>query len=102
LYAYYHADADHLDADPIVAIVQAWGALQVHAIGFRAEHLRVVAIALGERVPGVPGERFAEVARRACAWWKVPLLQRERLAASVSEFGSSVPVELRPREEDQS
>jgi hypothetical protein len=101
LYAYHDTDADHLETDPIVGIVQAWGALQVHEHGFRAEHLRVVALALGEPVPGVAGERFAEAARRASAWWKVPLLVRDELAASLSEFGSSIPVELRPREEEE-
>jgi hypothetical protein len=100
LYAYHDTDTDFLEFHPITAIVQAWGLLQVHARGFRAEHLRVVALALGDIEPTVSGERYAEVARRACAWWKVPVLTREGLAASLSEFGSPVPEDLRPQEEE--
>jgi hypothetical protein len=98
IYGYHEPDDEHL-TEPIVAIVQAWGLLQVHPRGFRAEHVRVVALALNPE-PGVAGERFVEVARRASAWWKVPLLTRSEVAASISEFGSSVPIELRPREEE--
>jgi hypothetical protein len=60
-----------------------------------------VAIALGDPEAGVAGERYAEVARRASAWWKVPLLSREELASSLTEFGSPVPEDLRPKEEKE-
>jgi hypothetical protein len=103
LYGYHDADAEHLEVDPIITIVQAWGLLQVHARGFRAEHLRIVALALNDNLdPGVAGERFAEVARRASAWWKVPLLPRDQLARSLTEFGSPVPEHLRPQEGEES
>jgi hypothetical protein len=101
LYAYHDVDAEHLEFHPIAAVVQAWGLLQVHPRGSRAEHLRVVAIALGDPEAGVAGERYAEVARRASAWWKVPLLSREELASSLTEFGSPVPEDLRPKEEKE-
>jgi hypothetical protein len=101
IYAYHDPDAKFLEFHPITAIIQAWGLLQVHARGFRAEHVRVVALALGDLESGVAGERYAEIARRASAWWKVPLLPREQLASSVSEFGSPVPEELRPSEEEE-
>jgi hypothetical protein len=100
LYAYHEADDPHLESAPLIAIVEAWGDLVVHARGFRSEHLRIVALALGEPLPGVQGERLIEAARRANAWWKVPLLRTDDLAVSMSEFGSPVPEELRPQEEE--
>jgi hypothetical protein len=101
LYAYHDAEVEHLDLNPIVGVVVGWGTLMVHATGFRAEHLRVVALAIGLEHPGVAGERYAEVARRACAWWKVPLLEREQLVGSLSEFGSPVPMDLRPQDNEE-
>jgi hypothetical protein len=100
IYGYHDPNDKHL-TEPIVGIVQAWGLLQVHPRGFRAEHVRVVALALSDPEPGVAGERFVEVARRASAWWKVPLLTRSEVVASMSEFGSPVPIELRPQEEKE-
>jgi hypothetical protein len=101
LYGYHEFDGEH-PMWPIIGVVQAWGRLMVHARGFRAEHVRVLALALGDDLdPGVPGERLAEAARRACAWWKVPLLGRAELAASLSEFGSPIPPELRPQDEQE-
>jgi hypothetical protein len=101
IYAYHEPDAELLD-EPIVGIVEAWGKLCVHARGFRAEHVRVVALALADDLGDeVAGQRSAEAARRASAWWRVPLLGRTELASSLSEFGSPVPVELRPQEDEE-
>jgi hypothetical protein len=102
LYAYHDLDSRFLPAGPIVGVVQAWGGLCIHAGGFRAERVRVVALALTDHLGfGVRADRYREVARRASAWWKVPLLRFEELAASLSEFGSPVPEELRPREDEE-
>jgi hypothetical protein len=103
IYGYYEV-VDSVSAFwPIVAAVRAWGKLMLHATGFRAERVRVVALALADNLePGVPGDRCREVARRASAWWKVPLLRLEELAASLPEFGSPIPEQLRPPKEDSS
>jgi hypothetical protein len=102
IYAYHDLDSEFLPDAPIVGVVQAWGRLAVHACGFRAERVRVVALALHDDLGfGVQADRYREVARRASAWWKVPLLRFEELAASLPEFGSPVPEELRPRDDDE-
>jgi hypothetical protein len=102
IYAYHDADSEFLSAAPIVGVVQAWGRLCVHARGFRAERVRVVALAFHDKLGyGVQADRYREVARRASAWWRVPLLRFEELAASLPEFGSPVPEDLRPRDDDE-
>jgi hypothetical protein len=104
LYAFHSiAESEAFACGAITAAVQAWGKLVVHKRGFRAEHMRVVALALHDDLePGVPGQRYREVARRASAWWKVPLLGLDELAASLTEFGSPVPDDMKPREEEES
>jgi hypothetical protein len=100
LYAYHEPDAAHLDLHPIVGVVEAWGALCVHATGFRAARVKVVALALRDDLDpaAVADQRSIEVARRALAWWKVPLLCFDELVASYREFGSPVPEQLRPND----
>lgn len=96
----HNATAEHL-TQPVIGAIEAWGALCVHADGFRAERVRVVALALADDLEdgSVAGQRYVDAARRASAWWRVPLLRRDELAASLAEFGSPVPEELRPKTE---
>jgi hypothetical protein len=97
IYAYHDPDADYL-TQPIVGIVRAKGRLIVHTGGFRAESAEVIALAFDPDLgDGVQAQRFREVTRRACAWWRVPLLTRDALVASFGEFGSPVPMNLRPQ-----
>jgi hypothetical protein len=103
LYA-YHAVEDIKGQAPIIGVVRAKGKLVVHAHGLRAEQLEVVALGLdGERAkahPPVQEQRFEEVARRAAAFWQIPLFTTvDALNAALPEFGSPVPEELRPKEE---
>ena len=96
LYA-YHGDDEHLPLHPITGIVRARGRLIVHERGFRAERVEVLALAFDADLGSdIEDQRVREVTRRACAWWRVPLLGREQLIASIGEFGSPVPLELRP------
>jgi hypothetical protein len=60
----------------------------------RAERVEVLALAFDADLGSdIEDQRVREVTRRACAWWRVPLLGREQLIASIGEFGSPVPVE---------
>jgi hypothetical protein len=103
LYAYYAVADAESHSWPITAAVQARGKLVLHGTGFRAERMRVVALAFADDLgDDVQSQRYREVARRASAWWKVPLLRLEELAASLPEFGSPVPEQLRPPKEDSS
>lgn len=93
----YHADDQHLALHPIIAIIRARGRMIVHPRGFRAEHVEVMALAFDPELGNaVEDQRIREVTRRACAWWRIPLLGREQLIASLAEFGSPIPMELRP------
>ena len=93
----YHADDEHLSYHPIVGIIRARGRLIVHERGFRAERVEVMALAFDAALGSdIEDQRIREVTRRACAWWRVPLLGRDQLLASVGEFGSPVPMDLRP------
>jgi uncharacterized protein DUF3631 len=97
IYGYHEADAAHL-AQPIIGVIRAHGRIQVHAGGFRAEYAEIVAISFDDELGSdIPDQRYREVARRWSTWWQIPLLRRDELAASLSEFGSSVPVDLRPQ-----
>jgi hypothetical protein len=99
IYAYYEPDHKFLDKHAIVGVVEAWGTCIPHPTGFRAERVRVVALALADDLTdAVEDQRLAEAARRASAWWKVPLLRLEEL--ELSRFGDPIPVELRPKEEE--
>jgi hypothetical protein len=99
LYA-YHALGDlirHLGAHRVVAAVHAWGQIMVHPRGFRAQHMEVVALALPDDLgDGLDVIRLVEAARRAAAWWRVPLLGMGELRASLREFGNPIPDELIP------
>lgn len=93
----YHGDDEHLEMWPIVGVVRARGRMIVHPRGFRAERVEVIALAFDPELGGdVEAQRLREVTRRACAWWRIPLLGRDQLLASLSEFGPPIPMALRP------
>jgi hypothetical protein len=73
-------------------VVSAWGRLVVHRDGFRAEHLRVEAVAVPDRVRG----RGADQVRRAAAALGVPVIEHEGLEAFAAALGGGVPAALRP------
>jgi hypothetical protein len=97
-YAFY-ADDDHLAMWPITGVIRARGRIIVHPDGFRAQYVEVVALAFDPNLGDeIEHQRLREVTRRACAWWRIPLLRRDQLLASLPEFGSSIPMDLRPEE----
>ena len=73
-------------------VVSAWGRIEAHAQGLRAEHARVEALAL-------PPENEPErrrVTRAIAADLRVPLVAREGLEAFAGEVGAPVPPALLP------
>lgn len=83
--------------DPIVSgVIAAWGNMEVHHSGFRTQHARVVALAL----PGT--KRDAAVARAVANAYGVPLVPVDELPRIAAEFGSTVPVEMRPPKPEES
>jgi hypothetical protein len=79
------------DPDPLVSgVIVAWGKMQVHHQGFRAEFARVAALAIPE------SKRDAAVARAVAAAYDVPCVPAKALPKIGDEFGSTVPEGLRP------
>lgn len=74
----------------ISGVIVAWGALEVHHEGFRAQHARIVALAVPE------SRRDAIVVRAAATEYGVPCVPVNELPKIASEFGATVPLELRP------
>ncbi len=72
--------------------VKAWGKLQVHHDGFRAEYAEVIALAYGDRWSV---SSFALVSRVADALG-IPLVPLVRLGDLALEHGAPVPRDLRP------
>jgi hypothetical protein len=80
--------------DYVAGAVVMWGAIELHATGMRAEHCRIVALALplsrwGKR------ERVQRVARE----FGVPVVPSRTLRKVASEHGAPVPRSLRPPRE---
>lgn len=78
-------------ADGLVAgAVTAWGDLQVHRGGFRAQHAQVVALAF----PDSPG--MAAPARAAARRYGVPLVTAAELQGCAAPYGAPLPASVRP------
>ena len=74
-------------------IVTAWGRIEVHADGFRAEHARIEALAR----PDLDGPGVAAAIGRVAADLGVPLLERGELGAAAEAYGGALPETLLPR-----
>ena len=74
------------DGSALGAVV-AWGDLEVHATGFRAEHACVVALALPDRTSDEQRARL----HRAPARYGVPLVPSRHLEATAREHGAPLP-----------
>ena len=74
----------------------------MHPRGFRAQHMRIVALALPDDLrDDIAADRLAEATRRAAAWWRIPLLGLDEFTASLAEFGDPIPAELLPHDEEE-
>jgi len=67
--------------------IVAWGDIEVHATGFRAEHACVVALALPPAASPLEHERL----QRASARYRVPLVPQAQLRAVAREHGAPLP-----------
>lgn len=67
--------------------IVAWGDIEVHATGFRAEHACVVALAL----PAGAARGEVERLQRAAARYRVPLVPQSRLVVAAHEHGAPLP-----------
>ena len=89
--AYQQLLATPGNSDPLVSgVIAAWGNIEVHHQGFRAQYARVVALVLPE------SKRDQTVVRACAAEYGVPVVKAERLTQIAGEYGSPVPVEMRP------
>lgn len=110
----------------IVGAVAAWGALEVHAGGVRAQYAEVIALAMPAQSPARPPSAARSEALARAGWrivggagqptfqngwaegstqhlgcvadaYGVPLVDRADLEAIALEVGSPVPEEMRPK-----
>jgi hypothetical protein len=71
-------------------LIAAWGQVEVHYDGFRAQYAKPVAIAIPQ------GKRDAAIARAVAAEYHLPTVPESELERVAGEFGSVVPEDLRP------
>src|SRR4051794_8660688 len=77
-------------ADQAVGAIAAWGDLEVHRTGFRAEHACVTALALPARACFEQREALARAAER----YGVPLVAADRLSHEALRHGAPLPDDL--------
>ena len=77
-------------ADQAVGAIAAWGDLEVHRSGFRAEHACVTALALPDRAGFEQREALARAAER----YGVPLVAADRLSDEALRHGAPLPDDL--------
>lgn len=74
----------------VAGLVAGWGRVEVHHEGFRSQFARVVAIAAPK------DKRGATLARAVAEEYGVPCVPRDELERVAGEFGSPVPLGVRP------
>jgi hypothetical protein len=104
LYASYHPwrslDRYLCQGPPVYGAISAWGRLELHPDGFRAEYARVVALAPGDAEElarwGEDPDEFEARLRALAGEFGVTCTRREELLDVVGEHGELVPRELIP------
>lgn len=76
----------------VTGVVCAWGVLEVHRSGFRAQYARPVLLGVDDASPAARRVVVAAVARR----YGVPLVSLEELASLAREYGDPVPADSIP------
>ncbi|WCB93591.1 Glycine cleavage system H protein [Baekduia alba] len=77
-------------ADQAVGAIAAWGDLEVHRTGFRAEQACVTALALPDRAGWEQRDALARAAER----YGVPLVAPDRLSDEALRHGATLPDDL--------
>jgi hypothetical protein len=93
-----HALREPEDPTLPTGAIQAWGRIEVHPGGFRAEYARVVV--LGLPVQPASEEAIAEV-EAAAARYGVRCVEADLVEQAALELSRPVPADLRPRYEDR-
>ena len=94
IYAWYAPTprgASALTPDLVAGAVALWGKIELHAHGMRAEHARVVALAL----PFSRGSKRRRL-RTAAEALEVPAVPARRLPAAALQHGDLIPRRMRP------
>jgi hypothetical protein len=87
LYALASAEDDRLRPHhEAVGAIVAWGDVELHRTGFRAEHAAIVALALPDDCPA----RHADDLRAAAVRYGVPLVPPDQLVAAACEHGRPI------------
>ena len=73
-------------------VVSAWGRIEVHHDGFRAEHARIEALARPDRDEPAVRQTIEGIARDL----GVPLIGRDELADAALAYGGTLPATLLP------
>lgn len=81
--------AKDLEDDFVLGAVLAWGEIEVHASGFRAEYAMPLMLA---RPPG-PG---VETVEKLALYYSIPIVERDELLERALEHGEPVPDRVRP------
>ena len=80
----------------VAGAVVAWGRIQVHQTGIRAQHMRILALqAPSAECKLVEPDAWTEL-RFAARRYAVPILDTDDMVAYAEEFGAVVPVGERP------
>lgn len=93
LYA-YHSLQELGPDDGVIGVVAAWGRLEVHHDGFRAERARILALARTDCEVFEP-ETFRHI-EAVAARYHLPLVPLRQLESVGMEHGSPVPPRFRP------
>jgi hypothetical protein len=98
LYALHDPLDPHLEgsAGPMVFIsgaVAAWGRLEVHWAGFRAEYAQILALVPPPEALTAQGWEGLKLLQRI---YQVPFVRADRLQAEAERHGRPLPVEARP------
>ena len=94
LYALASADDERLRPQhEAVGAIVAWGDVELHRTGFRAEHAAIVALALPESCSA----RHEDDLRKAAHRYNVPLVPPEQLVAAACEHGRQIEYASAPR-----
>lgn len=92
-YAHHRPNQGVSHSPWVQGVIAAWGTLEVHHHGFRAEVAEVLALA--EPAPD-SSQRHRDALAAAARRYNVPLIPAGELAAVAREHGSPVPETLRP------
>lgn len=76
----------------VIGAVLAWGGIEVHAAGFRAQYARVLCLALPDEVTRDEHALLRAIAGR----YRAGLVTRKHLAHAAAEHGHAVPRRYRP------